>query len=795
MLFALLYALWPPPAHAAPGAAVGADLEAPPVTWGATDARYTVTIPAEGPLLVTLEWTLAGTTPAWAELPLAGSGLVVRSATGPVVAGPAGLFALVPPSAARGGATIRVTGTLDPTGQGAASLRVLPAARQRVIVDAPGLDVTVAGAHDGWLAAADTLALTWAPRVTTEAPPRPATPVVHAEAATAVWAEPGALISQTVARWKVVRGAVERFELDVAGLEEVEVEAAGLLRTERAGDRLVLSTRAPVKGTFEARIRARKAVSGDGEVPAPAPRPVASRVSRYFTVGGAEDGELVPTGGPRAVPARAIPEWGRGLSETAVVSAWQGDTPLRVRLANYAPMMGPETVIERAVLVVAAAAEGRALLRTTWHVRNERKQYLHVVPQDGARPMTARVSGEAVLVLSDGTGGVYVPLEKSVETVQGLLTFPVELTWIAEGEAWARKGERAFELPAVDAPIQAAEWEVYLPRGVTAKGAVSAAPPPEEEAGAAALQQAVAAYKRNDFTTSSALLETVRSSGSTNANVDRLQSNLDVLLDDAKDKGGEASVEDDEEAEDVATRRVRALANAKTITLQVEQEKKAEEAKLAYASGDVERAEAYLEDVIALADDIGVTEQKESQEQDQRRDDAKRLLGEVKKQKAASGKASAEGGARPADDGEDRDANGPVAGFELEEVAPYGDELAEPVEAPAKVDASAPPPEAPAPVRATRAPAAKPAPLRTPPPPPPPPAAAVVALPVLTRPTTASTTAPPAPESRAALDVRAAPLTLAMPLGGDVVRVTNALLPAGVAPTLTLPYRTTGDPR
>jgi hypothetical protein len=76
---------------------------------------------------------------------------------------------------------------------------------------------------------------------------------------------------------------------------------------------------------------------------------------------------------------------------------------------------------------------------------------------------------------------------------------------------------------------------------------------------------------------------------------------------------------------------------------------------------------------------------------------------------------------------------------------------------------------------------------------------------VLTRPTTASTTAPPAPESRApesraresraALDVRAAPLTLAMPLGGDVVRVTNALLPAGVAPTLTLPYRTTGDPR
>ncbi|MDP2312978.1 MAG: hypothetical protein Q8P41_08740 [Pseudomonadota bacterium] len=826
--------------------------EPAPVTWGATNAVYVVTIPPEGPLRVELTWRFAALDPAWMDVPLAGRALVVDSVTGPAIAGPYGLRALLPPSART--ATVTVTGTLDPTRPGAASLPVLAAARQHVIVDAPGLDVTIAGATDGWLAAANTLTLTWKPHV--EAAPTAQAPIVNAEASTAVWAEPGALLARAAVRWRVVRGEVGRFELDVTGLEEVEVEGPNLARAVREGNRMVLTARAPVRGTFVVDVRARRPLDGDAEVDAPAPRPIAARVERYWTVGRAEDGELVPSGGPRAVPARTLPEWARGLSDTPPESFWQGDSPLRVRVARFTPLMGPDTVIERAELVVAAAAEGRALVRTTWHTRNERRQYLHVRPPPGLRPMTARVSGEPVSVLSDGAGGVYVPLEKSVETVQGLLTFPVELTWIAEGEEWAKKGERVLSLPAVDAPIQAADWEVYLPRGWTAKGASAATPPPVVTEADEALQQAVVAYKNNKFEEAQGLLEFSRAAGSTSSNIDRLQSNLDVLL----DKDAKA-----DEVEDGASRRVRELANAKTVTKQVEQEKATESARRAYESGDVDEAERYLEEVIALADDIGVTEQKESAEQSGKKEEAKKLLDEVVASKAKrkadssawrsqveSGTADGPNAAPPAvtvtapppetggyvadDDARDaRDGDGlgglgthgygrggggagagegegEEATVEVDEenvvtttattrvlssvpgVAKRGgasrrDAKPKPaVKTPDRdadgirdqVDTStgddAPAAQAPRDINlesvdiegeldVPRVPIADPA----------------AALPV---------EAPPEPARRAALEVKAAPLTLAMPLGGDVVRSTAALLPADVHPTLTVPYRT-----
>ena len=406
---------------------------ADPAAWAPIDADYRVHVPAEGPLTVEITWRFAATRPGWWDGPLVGPELVISDVTGPAVATRGGLVATLSPG--EGVATIVVHGTLDPSAPGAASLAVLPTPRQHVHLDAPGLDAEATGAIDGWLASTDRLQLAWRPHVAT--PPSSPPPLLRAESATAVWADAGALQTRTRLRWHVLRGEVARFELDVSGLDEVEAAGAALADARREGDRLVLVPRAPVHGTFEVDVSARAPVT-DGDAPVPAPRPVASRVTRYWTVGRAEDGELVPVGGPRAVPLRTVPEWGRGLSETPLESAWSGDSPLQVRVARFTPLMGPDTVIERAEIVVAAAREGRALVRTTWDVRNERRQYLHVTPPPGMTPMTARVSGVAALVLSDGAGGLYVPLEKSVETVQGLLTFPVEITWIAEGEEIGR---------------------------------------------------------------------------------------------------------------------------------------------------------------------------------------------------------------------------------------------------------------------------------------------------------------------------------------------------------------------
>ncbi len=708
------------------------------MAWGATDATWRITVPAEGPLQLDLEWRFTALRPGWLDAPLVGAGLVVQEVTGPAVPTPEGLRVVLGPDGAT--AVVRVRGTLDPHRAGAASLAVLPAGREQVVVDAPGLDVRVAGATDGWLAAADTLSLSWAPRMDASVSRPPANPLVRAEASTAVWGEPGALLTRSVVRWRVLRGELARFELDVSGLEEVGVDGPNLAGTRREGSRLVLEPRSPVRGVFAVTVTARAPMAGESSVAVPAPRPLgADPVARYWTLGRSDEAELVPEGGSgaarnRSVAARALPDWARGLSDSTPIAYWHGDAALRLRSARFTPMRGPDTVIERAAQVVATSIEGRMLVRSTWDVRNERSQYLHVSPAPGFRPMTARVSGEPVSVLSDGAGGLYVPLEKSVESVQGLLTFPVELTWIAEEEAWGRRGERTLRLPAVDAPIQSLSWEVFLPRGRTASGgqeAVSVRAPIGE--GEEELLAAISAYKDNNFTDAQRWLDHARASGSASDNVGRLQSNLNVLLESdtpATSDPNAAEAAAETPAENMVSRRVRDLANAKTVTMQVAQDNAEESARKAVASGDVDEAEKHLEQVVIYAENIGVTEQRESSEQSAKKRRAQALLRDVKE-------AQARRDARP-----DAPPGGAAAG--------------------------------PSPSTGSTASARSEDRTLSPSP-----AASLPELP-----------------AREALQVKAAPLTLALPLGGEVVRAAAALLPADAPPTLTLADRTPpGAPR
>ena len=114
-------------------------------------------------------------------------------------------------------------------------------------------------------------------------------------------------------------------------------------------------------------------------------------------------------------------------------------------------------------------AHGRVLLKASYQVRNERRQFLQVVPPAGFEVLGVRVAGQTAQPVS-GQGCVYVPLEKSVESVRGLVGFPVEVYFLGEEQAWARRGRRVLATPSVDAPVAYARWEVFLPRDLRLRG-------------------------------------------------------------------------------------------------------------------------------------------------------------------------------------------------------------------------------------------------------------------------------------------------------------------------------------
>lgn len=632
---------------AAPGSPWGP--EPAPIGWGATRADWTLHVREGEPVRVEGRYVLTAVDPQSAVLTLAGPQLLVTDVSGPVFARPEGLSVALDPDKRRVEQTF--SGLYSSASDGSFSLPVLRATRTHVTVDAPGLDVTIDGAVDGWLTPTDQLRVTWRPHREGEKPYEAL--VAQGEAAATFRGDAGALLVDAVVRWRIVRGEAKRLTFAANGLEELEIAGEGVAKWRREGDTVIVEPKAPAKGLFTITVRGRAPLAkNQRNVPVPEPTNVL-RTDRFVTMARSDEGELIPVAMPESVPLARLPAWAKNLGDGVPLVAWHGPQPVTVLPGNFEAIQGPDTVITQARYTLAAAAEGHAALRMNLRVRNERRQYLHLVPGPGWRPIVIRVGNQPVSWLSDGQGGIYVPLEKSVETVKGLLSFPVDVEWIGDSTPeWGKRGDMALTLPSVDAPVQAAFWEVHLPRGYRAlqkadsstgrmvlgdlqekptddQSEYAAAERERQEVVSSALQNAVSAYKQNDWSTAQRWLDEAKNVDAGNEDAQSLQANLDVI-------------EGRAQSNDLGSRRVRDLAKAKTSSLQESQQAVEKEAEFALRSGDLDAAEAKYAEAEALASTLQKTEQLESAEQTSKIVSARKKLGEIQEQRQAKAEFEAQ---------------------------------------------------------------------------------------------------------------------------------------------------------
>ena len=627
--------------------------EPAPAGWAATDATWRLTIRDGEPIRVEADYALASPASRGDTVQLVGPELLITEAEGPVRATPRGLELALGPTALRH--EQHVEGLLPDPGNGRLVLAVLPATRARVLVDAPGLDVTIDGAVDGWIGPRDQLVVSWRPHVEGETPRESL--LAQGEAATVFRAEGGSLLVEGVMRWRVVRGEAKRLTFDAGGLEELEVAGPGVAKWRREGSQVVIEPKAPVKGLFAVTIRGR-APLGKGERAVPGPQPAGvQRVDRYVTMARSDEGELIPVAMPTSVPLGQLPAWAKNLGDGVPLVAWRGPQPVRVLNGDFEGMQGPDTMVTQARFTVAAAREGRVALRMNLRVRNERRQYLHVAALPGWRPIVVRVGNQPVSGLGDGAGGLYIPLEKSVETVKGLLSFPVDVEWVGTDLAeWERRGEMTLTLPAIDAPIQAAAWEVHLPRGFRALraptsgqgtvllGDLRGGDELEDQSGYAeeerrkqevvssALQNAVTAYKGNDWSTAQRWLDEAKNVDSGNEDAQLLQENLDVI-------------EGRSTRNDLGARRVKDLARAKSSGLESQQADVEKTAETLLRSGDLDAAEAAWEEALQVANELTKVQQVEDVEQKTRASTASKKLADIRDAKQKRGGSASFSGA------------------------------------------------------------------------------------------------------------------------------------------------------
>ena len=519
----------------------------------------------------------------------------------------------------------------DPA-QAPISLQVMPAASGQVTAAAPeGLapEVKVDGAPALQVGAA-----AWSGGREIElsfgAPPAPSgdrPPVVVGKVGIGLTVGDAELRGRARAVWEVRQGEVAAVELECAGVgADLDVRGPNLRAWTRAGDRVRAELQAPARGRVELELSWTTPIAKAGESRAELPRVAAAGVFHGETaLQLARDGEVeaVPEApGWSPVASAALPGWAQGLVEGTPTASLRGGSGGSLSLLRFVPIEGPPVVVDVAAYTVATSREGRALIRAHYEVRNERAAHLRVTPPAGFRVIGVRVGGKAATPARTREGTWVVPLLRSVETVGGLLSFPVEINLLGESTEWRRRESRRLALPRVDAPVAVSRVTLHLPPGYRSRlepgeGDVVAAFTRGEgityglgvgEVGAAQadmiFQDAVSAWMSNDFKGAQGKLDELKAMGAKNENIERLQSNLYVV-------SGKADASKDVTLQ----RRVREQAKARALAdvqAQVELKKKAEEER---ARGDYEAAASSYSQALEVGDKLAALEQEESVDQ------------------------------------------------------------------------------------------------------------------------------------------------------------------------------------
>lgn len=298
------------------------------------------------------------------------------------------------------------------------------------------------------------------------------------------------------AQWVLRRGELDRVSFTAKGAgDDLKVEGPEVLEVDRSGERVTVSLKTPQRGTVALELSWTQTTPKGDAVLTP-PELVLDDVGRTevtLEVGRDGDVDVLPElDGWRAIAPQELPGWGRDLIEgtpTAVFTRHAAADPGRLQLLRFVPVEAPPVVVQNARFTVVAAEHGASLLQARYEVVNERASHLRVTLPARARLLAVEVGGEEQRPGRDGEV-VLVPIKRSLETIEGLISTPVVVTVLLDDRRWRRREQRDFPLVAVDAPIRKTTATVVLPRDVIATV-------DEGEAGVVSVQHAARRRERS----------------------------------------------------------------------------------------------------------------------------------------------------------------------------------------------------------------------------------------------------------------------------------------------------------
>jgi len=481
-------------------------------------------------------------------------------------------------------------------------------------------------------------------------------------------------------QWVLRRGELERVSFVARGVgDDFTVTGPEVREVVREGDsvRVELQSKLSDVVALEA-TWSQRTPTGDAVVAPPSFELAdTGRTEASFELGRDGDVDVLPElDGWRAVAAAQLPVWGRDLIEGASAAAWTRHAPAdagKLQLLRFVPVEAPKVVVGEASFELASADHGMTLVKVRYEVLNERASHLRVTLPARSRLLAVEVAGVDAHAAKDREE-ILVPIPRSLETLQGLLSIPVVVSVLVEQPRWRRREHREIALPTIDAPIRKVTASWLLPRDVEATSDVGEhgiddvheqpRPQPRRQllatkykrrkgskdgeeitvydfdddaldrapSGSAAvsddmkqsesdrlLREAQESYNRNEFDAAQQSIDELRDRGLDDEDAAKLQSNLDIVN---APVGNTTSAEDAMPMPAATTetlsgkagvlRRIKDQARARGAKKRVEQDVRKRKAKELRSKGDYQAAEAEYRSVIEENKKLGNLEQDES---------------------------------------------------------------------------------------------------------------------------------------------------------------------------------------
>ncbi|MFT7521546.1 MAG: hypothetical protein ACI9MC_003697, partial [Kiritimatiellia bacterium] len=425
---------------------------------------------------VSVQWTVQAQHPGWWRVRVAGPGVFVERVTydGRLTSTSSDSRGTYVTVQVAGTATLRLHGSLrgDPT-RGPVVLELAPASIGTIQVDAGELrgDVTgenVVPVDDMWWGAGASLRVAVAPVRRSQKDRRP---LAVASSGVGLTVADGELRGQARLQWRLRQGQLSTVSFVAKDVgDDLDVSGPGVAGWRRQGDRVTVRFDRPMRGLLRLNVRWTSPLlaSDQASVQVPQVIPVdAFRVQSTLQLAKDSELEVVPElTGWTAIAASSLQTWGSGLIDGTPTAAYRIGGVAKsgsLSLLRFVPVSGPDVMVDVAAYTMTASAEGRTLIRALYTVRNERAGNLRFQPPTDHSVIAVRVAGETAIPARTGDSWV-IPLPRSVETVEGLVSFPVEVVLLGRlDEGWARQELRELPLPLVGAPVAVNRVTLTLP--------------------------------------------------------------------------------------------------------------------------------------------------------------------------------------------------------------------------------------------------------------------------------------------------------------------------------------------